>query len=150
MRLRYAALLALAAAAGLCLMSGCFNVGDMLNIIDDSNGNFTVTIQKVDEVGDILTDGGGMTLYTYSGDKAGESRCYGECAVKWPPLLVAGEPTAPHRISREVGVTARSDGGMQVTYRGRPLYRYFKDKMAGNSYGHGVNGEWFIAAVGVQ
>ncbi len=37
-------------------------------------------------LGAVLTDAKGMTLYTFSRDDAGISKCYGKCAEYWPPL----------------------------------------------------------------
>jgi Secreted repeat of unknown function len=45
-----------------------------------------------------LTDGFGRALYSFEGDKRGErdekavSKCYGNCATSWPPLLSSGAP----------------------------------------------------------
>ena len=39
----------------------------------------------------------------------------------------------------------RNDGGKQSTYKGWPLYNYIMDKSAGDVYGEGVGGVWFVA-----
>src|SRR5690606_20162860 len=38
------------------------------------------------ELGTILVDGEGMTLYVFDNDSGGESACYDACASTWPPL----------------------------------------------------------------
>ncbi len=75
--------------------------------------------------GTILTDGRGFTLYLFTADKSRKSRCYGECAVAWPPLLTKGAPRAGKRVKqRLLGTTRRRGGARQVTYNGHPLYYY--------------------------
>lgn len=60
-------------------------------------------------------------------DVEGDSRprCYGACAVAWPPVLTDGAPIAGERVEETLlGTTRRSDGTTQVTYAGHPLYFY--------------------------
>ena len=40
----------------------------------------------------------------------------------------------------------RSDGSNQVTYRGRPLYRFAGDQVAGDTTGQGISDVWWVAA----
>lgn len=95
------------------------------------------------ELGTILTDGEGRTLYVFANDEEGQSNCHGQCAVNWPPLLTEGEPTAADGVEGSVGTTER-DGGTQVTYDGAPLYHYANDETAGDANGHDVGGVWFV------
>ena len=79
--------------------------------------------------GRILTDGRGFTLYLFTRERTSRSRCYGQCAVAWPPLLTTGRPRAAGAArSRHLGTTRRADGTRQVTYRGHPLYYYVNEK----------------------
>ena len=51
--------------------------------------------------------------------------CYDECAVAWPPVLTDGPPVAAQGADADaLGTTPRTDGSMQVTYGGHPLYYY--------------------------
>ena len=42
------------------------------------------------ELGDVLVDADGMTLYMFDPDMQGASTCYDECAMNWPPLVAEG------------------------------------------------------------
>ncbi len=88
-----------------------------------------------------LIDTQKMTLYTFDKDTKDVSNCAGDCAVKWPPLTA--EPGAS--LPKGYGLIERADGTMQVTYKGQPLYLWFKDKKPGDQTGDGVKGVWHIA-----
>lgn len=93
----------------------------------------------------ILTDTKGMTLYYFTPDTGGKVTCTGQCALLWPPLLLAsGTPAADGSLS---GQLATVDGalGRQVTYQSWPLYTWAKDKQPGDTTGQGVGGKWFVA-----
>ena len=73
--------------------------------------------------GSILFDGRGFVLYAFTKDAQGRSECSGACAAVWPPYL-ASRPVA----GKLLGTARRSDGKLQVTYAGRPLYYYVGDR----------------------
>ena len=50
-----------------------------------------VKVMKKLGVGNYLTDGNGMTLYTFKNDKAGKSACTGDCLTQWPVFYVKPE-----------------------------------------------------------
>jgi predicted lipoprotein with Yx(FWY)xxD motif len=78
--------------------------------------------------GRILFDGRGFALYAFTKDGTGRSTCAGACAKAWPPFIVTKRPAAgPGARSGLIGTVRRSDGRLQATYRGRPLYRYVHD-----------------------
>jgi predicted lipoprotein with Yx(FWY)xxD motif len=82
--------------------------------------------------GKILFDGKGFALYAFTKDPKGRSTCAGACASAWPPFIVAKRPTAGVGVtSGLLGVTQRSDGKLQVTYAGKPLYYYVGDRKPG-------------------
>jgi predicted lipoprotein with Yx(FWY)xxD motif len=101
--------------------------------------------------GNILVNIQGMTLYTLSSDPSGSSTCYDGCAGIWPALTI-GSGTQPTE-SGAAGVLdtfARTDGGFQVTFNGRPLYLYSGDSGPGTINGEGIvsfGGTWRIALV---
>jgi predicted lipoprotein with Yx(FWY)xxD motif len=102
-------------------------------------------------LGPILTDGRGMTLYTLSSDTTGTSTCGNTCASVWPPSL-APSPSSSLSVSTGVsgtfGSTARSDGSLQLTYNGKPLYFFSHDSVPGDTNGQGVTddfGHWTVA-----
>lgn len=96
-------------------------------------------------LGSILVSPDGMTLYMFANDGPGESACYESCATNWPPLLVEGEPAAGEGIDASLlGTTDRTDGSLQLTYNGMPLYHYAQDSAAGDVNGQGVGGVWYV------
>jgi predicted lipoprotein with Yx(FWY)xxD motif len=98
--------------------------------------------------GSYLVGEAGMTLYYFRPDSPGVSACYDKCATNWPPyLLEADEVIAPGAgVTGVIGTIPRTDGTMQVSYDGRPLYYFIKDVAAGDTTGQGVGDVWFVAA----
>ena len=93
----------------------------------------------------VLTSTTGRTLYGLSVEKNGKFICTGSCLSAWHPLTVpAGvKPTGPVKL----GTIERPEGGIQVTYKGRPLYRFSGDTKAGEANGEGIKdvGTWHAA-----
>lgn len=88
-----------------------------------------------------LADASKMTLYTFDKDKRNVSNCYGDCAAKWPPVLVEDAMM----LAKGYSAIKRTDGSMQLAYKGQPLYLWFKDEKPGDMTGDGVKGVWHIA-----
>lgn len=103
--------------------------------------SMTSASAPVKETAGVLTDSKGMTLYTFDKDSAGKSACNGQCAVNWPPLLASGDAKA----TGDYGIVTRDDGKKQWTYKGKPLYTWFKDQKPGDKTGDGVNNVWHTA-----
>jgi predicted lipoprotein with Yx(FWY)xxD motif len=83
-------------------------------------------------LGRILVDAQGKTLYMWAHDKGPKSTCYGDCATYWPPLLTGGKPVALAGAKAGLlGTSKRTDGRMQVSYAGHPLYYFVQDTKAG-------------------
>lgn len=77
------------------------------------------------QFGEILQDKEGRTLYLFTKEKGSKSECYDDCAVAWPPLITKSDPKAGSGAKSDLlGTTKRSDGKLQVTYNGHPLYYY--------------------------
>jgi predicted lipoprotein with Yx(FWY)xxD motif len=102
-------------------------------------------------LGEIIVDGGGMTLYAFTPDSAGEPTCYDDCATNWPPLLA----TDAAAISAGAGLDAtklttvdRTDGTKQVKYGDRPLYYFANDAAAGDTNGQGLATKWYVVDAG--
>jgi predicted lipoprotein with Yx(FWY)xxD motif len=101
------------------------------------------TVVKIgsSNLGRILVDSHGKTLYLWAHDKGRKSTCYGDCAAYWPPLLTRGKPLARTGARAGLlGTTRRNDGRMQVTYAGHPLYYFVQDTRAGQTKGEGLTG----------
>jgi predicted lipoprotein with Yx(FWY)xxD motif len=95
-------------------------------------------------LGTVLVDGGGRTLYAFTKDAGGRSNCNGECAATWPRLAAQGDPVAGKGVTASLlGTIQAADGTTQVTYGGRPVYRYGGDAQPGDANGQGLNGLWF-------
>ena len=100
---------------------------------------------RTTSLGKVLVAGNGHTLYLYKPDARNKSNCYGSCASAWPPLLTKGKPRAGAGVrSKLLGVTMRTDGKHQVTYKGHPLYFYAGDSRAGQTKGEDIGGIWFV------
>ena len=94
----------------------------------------------------VLTNSAGHTLYTFAKDTNNTSNCTGSCATYWPP--VKGPATAGSGVTGTLGTITRSDGTVQETYDGHPLYTYVGDSAAGQNNGNGKNlsgGLWYEA-----
>jgi predicted lipoprotein with Yx(FWY)xxD motif len=76
--------------------------------------------------GAILFDGRDRVLYAFTRDKrGGKSTCYGACAAAWPVYFSKGKVKAMTGVRQSmIGSVRRSNGRLQVTYNGRPLYYY--------------------------
>jgi predicted lipoprotein with Yx(FWY)xxD motif len=110
------------------------NTGSAVPVTGGSAELRTATIGGVS----VLTNGSGRTLYWFAPDTSSSSACYGQCAAYWPP--VTGNPTAGPGITlSKIGTIARTDGTIQVTYDGHPLYTYIGDTGPGQASGNNVN-----------
>ncbi|AEG45597.1 hypothetical protein [Isoptericola variabilis] len=100
------------------------------------------------ELGEIVVDGEGMTVYYYSNDEpgSGESTCTGECLAMWPPVHADGEDPQVEGVTAEVGTITGTDGELQVTVDERPVYLYAGDSAPGDVTGQGVNDVWWVVA----
>ncbi len=81
-----------------------------------------VSVGSAANVGQVLVDSNGMTLYYFEKDKkgSGKSACSGACASAWPTT--------------------------QVTYAGWPLYTFVEDKKPGEDSGtdsKAFGGTWY-------
>jgi len=86
----------------------------------------------------VLTNSSGRTLYWFAPDTPSKSVCYGTCAAYWPPVI--GNPAAgPGVTLSKIATIARTDGTIQVTYAGHPLYTYIGDTAPGQANGNDIN-----------
>jgi predicted lipoprotein with Yx(FWY)xxD motif len=84
----------------------------------------------------VLTNANGFTLYSFAPDTPASSKCYGTCAVYWPP--VTGTTAGPGLPGKVTTIT-RTDGSHQLTYNGHPLYTYIGDTAPGQARGNNLN-----------
>jgi predicted lipoprotein with Yx(FWY)xxD motif len=109
----------------------------------------TVRVAKTD-LGKVLVNSKGRTLYMFLADQGTTSACSGACAANWPPLRASGTPKAGKGAKASLLSTSpRSDGKAQVVYNGHPVYTFQKDTKAGDTTGQGVNAfgaQWFAVS----
>ena len=91
----------------------------------------------------------GRTLYALSPETAHHLLCTSAACLKtWPPVLVPSRKTklkAGSGVHGHLGILRRSDGRLQLTLRGLPLYRFSGDhgKDEANGQGlHSFGGTW--------
>jgi len=108
----------------------------------------TVSVRTTN-AGKALVAGNGRTLYLFTADKGGKSQCYGKCAAVWPPLLAAQPSVGRGLRASLLGTTKRTNGTLQVTYGGHPLYFFAKDAKPGDTHGQGIvhfGGTWWLVS----
>ena len=112
---------------------------------------YEVKTGTVSGLGTVLVAGNGFTLYMFIPDKkSGVSTCYNQCATAWPPFLLTGTDTpvyGPGVNPDLLGTTKRTDGTVQVTYNGWPLYLWVSDAEPGQATGQAINnngGLWYV------
>ena len=116
-----------------------------------SGGKASVKLAST-ELGKVIVDAKGRTLYLFEADKGPMSACSGACASVWPPLTTSGKPSAGEGVTAsKLGTTKRSDGATEVTYNGHPLYTYAGDSAPGQTSGQGLDdygAEWYALSAG--
>ena len=120
-----------------------------------TNGQSAMVGVANENLGSILVDSQGRTLYLFRRDSGTKSVCTGACAIDWPPLRATGKPTVGGGVTASIVATsARSDGRPQVTYNGHPLYLFSGDQKPSDTNGEGVNafgGLWYaLSSAGNQ
>jgi predicted lipoprotein with Yx(FWY)xxD motif len=95
------------------------------------------------ELGRILVDAKGMTLYMFDPDQRGGSVCDAECLQAWP--VVQGPAQAGQGVDDSLlGTTKATDGTTMATYNGWPLYYFVQDRGAGDVTGQGASDVWWV------
>ena len=132
-----------AVAAGLALTYGL----SVPPASSNSSAGTTKVAVANSNLGQILVDARGRTLYLFAKDRNGKSACSGACAAYWPALIASGKPRAGAGAKQSLlGTIRRADGRRQVTYRHHPLYRFSGDTSRGLTSGEGLDdfgGKWW-------
>jgi len=105
----------------------------------------TVQTRKLKNLGVVLVNSKGFTLYMFVPDHQKRVTCKGTCAAIWPPLKVktGQKPTAGGAARKSLLGT----DGRVVTYNRWPLYTYVSDTKPGKASGQGLNlngGKWYV------
>jgi len=115
---------------------------------------YTIKAASVGNLGTVLVNGQGRTLYLLSSEKGGKVTCTGSngCTAIWPAVelpngvnaaVAGGGVGASH-----LGVAMSASGAHYVTYDGWPLYEYAGDH-AGTASGVGITsfgGTWYAVS----
>jgi predicted lipoprotein with Yx(FWY)xxD motif len=115
-----------------------------------SGARAVTTVLETDQVDGVtvLTDAEGYTLYWFSPDNPTMSACDASCTRTWP--VVTAPAVSGAGVSGTLGAIARTDGSLQATYDGHPLYTATADKRPGQAKGNGVwdsGGQWHEVVV---
>lgn len=101
----------------------------------------------------IVVDAQGRTLYTLSPETTHHLLCKSsECLKFWPPLTVRSSKTkllAGPGVHGHLAILRRSNGVLQLTLGGLPLYRYSGDQAKGEANGQGIRsfgGSWHVVS----
>ncbi len=101
----------------------------------------------------IVVDARGRTLYALSPETTHHLLCKSsECLKFWPPLTVHSRKsklTAGSGVHGHLKILRRSNGMLQVTLGGLPLYRYSGDSAKGTANGeniHSFGGTWHVVS----
>ena len=157
MRLRFATGMSTLALA--VLLTGCAGSPGTTST-DEPSGGSTETSAPADssentlaiadsDLGEIVVDGKGMTVYMFDKDTqgSGSSTCEGQCATNWPAVntdAASADEITVDGVTGEVGTITGVDGKTQVTLNGWPLYYYVGDKAAGDTTGQAVGDIWWV------
>lgn len=135
----FAAVALIAAACGSSSPSTTAPGGASAPASASSQAGTSTSVVKTTTIGGatVLTNVRGMTLYWFAPDTSTTSNCNSSCAKFWPPLK--GPVTAGSGVTGTLGTITRSDGTMQATWNGHPLYTYVADTAPGQNKGNGLN-----------
>ena len=105
-------------------------------------------VAKESAFGRVLFDANGQVVYAFENDRPNRSNCTSEeCVEAWPPVLTREQPSGGAGVvARLLGTIRRSDGRLQVTYNGRPLY-FYEHEAPGEIKCHNVElhgGLWWV------
>ncbi len=98
----------------------------------------------------VVVSPAGRTLYALSPESIHHLLCReAYCLEIWPPLLLphGAKLLAGKGVQGKLGLLRRPGGRMQVTLRGKPLYRFAEDHKAGEAHGEGLEsfgGTWHV------
>ncbi|HEV3323192.1 MAG TPA: hypothetical protein VG147_13505 [Solirubrobacteraceae bacterium] len=112
----------------------------------------SVSVRTLPNVGAVLVNSGGHTLYTFAPDNHSKVTCVSSCASVWPPLKLASGETAagsPQLKASLLSSDPDPEGGSVITYAGWPLYTYEADSAAGQDNGQTIEangGHWYVIA----
>ncbi|SDG90555.1 Predicted lipoprotein with conserved Yx(FWY)xxD motif [Lentzea fradiae] len=136
---------AAAVVLGMVSLAACTTTPASEPVAQQRESVVALKIAEVEDLGPVVTDAEGFTLYRFDGDAPDKSTCDGECAATWPPATVEADGFSVEGVDqRLVGSFVREDGSRQLTVDGMPQYRFAKDAKPGETKGQGLQGKWFV------
>jgi predicted lipoprotein with Yx(FWY)xxD motif len=115
-----------------------------------ASGTLTINSAANAKLGErVVVSAQGLTLYALTPESTSHLLCKSsQCLAFWPPLTVPSRKTklkAGPGVQGRLGILRRSNGLLQLTLRGLPLYRFVKDRAKGETNGQGIEsfgGTW--------
>jgi predicted lipoprotein with Yx(FWY)xxD motif len=140
MRARMGILLLPALLAGL---SACGNEAPQQVAQQEVPAKVEVKVAQSD-LGPILVDQSGRTLYAFTKDENKSSACDADCIAVWPALTA--QSTVDAKDGADTNLLSQIEESSQAVYGKWPLYYYVGDQVPGDVNGQGVDEEWFAIA----
>jgi predicted lipoprotein with Yx(FWY)xxD motif len=148
------ALAAVIAAGALLAACGGGNDSGAATAATPSGNGRIVSVQQLGDAGRVLVDSNGKALYASDQEAKGTVVCTGACNSFWEPVTVNGGVPHDGSVPGRLGTVKRPDGGMQLTYKGMPLYSFTQDRpgeVTGDGFNDAFAGRqftWNVVAVG--
>lgn len=107
-----------------------------------------LSTRKDPELGEIVVDKKGMTVYRFMKDSAWpvKSACTGACLEKWPAVAPVDKNDTRGVVKKGLMTFDRPDGTQQMTVDCWPIYTFAGDREPGDTNGQGVGGTWYAVA----
>ena len=133
--------------AALAVMGGPASASGAGKAVTKATAATKVVVDEVSvaKYGKVLVDQKGLALYYDTANKPMHFACTGDCLTAWPPLVLAKSQSAALAGTGVTGLgTVRAPSGLQVTWKGNPLYTFAEDTK-GTVMGQGIGHIWFVA-----
>ncbi|MFJ8864446.1 SCO0930 family lipoprotein [Streptomyces sp. NPDC102473] len=107
-----------------------------------------LSVRKDPELGDVVVDKRGMTVYRFKKDSAWpmKSACTGDCLEKWPVVPPVQKNDVDGVTTKGFVTFNRPDGIQQQSLDCWPVYTFSGDKKPGDTNGQGVGGTWYAVS----
>jgi predicted lipoprotein with Yx(FWY)xxD motif len=103
-----------------------------------------ISVMNHPQLGPIMVDGYGRTLYHYGKDTAWpmRSNCEGPCLKIWTPAPPVDASKIKGVNPKLIGKMKRPDGTWQLSINCTPAYTYTGDQGYGDALGNGMDNQW--------
>ncbi|GAA2748863.1 MULTISPECIES: SCO0930 family lipoprotein [Kitasatospora] len=109
-----------------------------------SQSGAQLSLMNHPQLGQIMVDANGMTLYHFAKDTAWpmKSNCDATCLKTWKPAPPVEASKIKGIDPKLVGKMQRPDGSWQLSINCTPAYTYTGDQNPGDALGNGIGGVW--------